>query len=803
MKRDLLGSAISAGVVTRRGDGSVHYDTNVVCKTSFDNGVTQNGSHGRYAKFSDTRTRPLVGSTDDYSLSLVRATITTNEIPLYIAKPSAQITEGGVTQWECTAQPGLACTWTGPVYSPSNYSVAAQPIGPQTTTDWLYASWPNYGYLPWYIVNTTATGANLYSVASGAINLGALGFASDTLATTVASRLSTALTSATNFTVTVTSPTSVPSTTMSQQYSITFTSTTHTLYFDFTLPPSTTQNRTNGASKEGILQAAKLLGFIPNQTFACTPNVATLFPRAYQLGFRSTINAYCYKNARWVPEESAAPLPSTSDVTNNTPTTYFDCYTYDHFLANVINPTFQRLIWDEYDAGNLIENQCLTRQLQTCITANYNAILPWNSGTSYAVGTSVVYYGQAYVCQAANTSNAPSPTSIYWANCGQSLNYSYIDGAYASYKAGDVVTYCWFSSGSYYVSYEQASATPTGPPLAAQIGSLNNWTVLAAFQFAVGSPGAGVMMANIGTAAPFLTYSGASNLFTFNCDSYGFGGTPLSNVDDGYYGFIDDPLNTSHQYANTALNDIARDSWGITGTSAIATQPYTVARRPFTTFDERFTIEVDDYFHELFGNWPCLRLNYFDPRTQLTTSYVRYILKAQVAGLNVPLPLPLTPTAPVSTGLAATYLPYGRIGGTAQYLYTFAQSAPSVGLMWNPIDAIVVLTGNVPVDPDQTTPPFILDDNGAPVSVQTNGNTLKMLAELNVKPLANTQIGQEYRNEILFDPQFPVVANLQSGRVFDQFDYQIFMRLKATQTLRPLSLSNGGSANLRFVFDRK
>jgi hypothetical protein len=214
-------------------------------------------------------------------------------------------------------------------------------------------------------------------------------------------------------------------------------------------------------------------------------------------------------------------------------------------------------------------------------------------------------------------------------------------------------------------------------------------------------------------------------------------------------------------------------------------------------------VEADDYFNQLFGNWPTLILSYFDPRTQLTTSYVRYIPQAFNAGLSVQSPLPLTATTPGTVGLSSTYLPYGRLGGTVPYMYTFAQDYPSIGNMWNPFDAIVVATSNVPIEPDYTTPLYQIDDAGLPTTLQTNGNTQKIVAELNIKPLSNLQSGWEYRTEILFDPQTPVVMELQSGRVFNQFDFQLFLRVKGTNQLRPLSLSNGGSAYLRWVFLRK
>jgi hypothetical protein len=769
----------------------------VVCKTTYDSGVTANGSHGRFAIFSDTRTRPFVGNSDDYSLALVRASVTTSATPLFVGRPSAQITENGTVQWEVTAQPGLSYTWTGPVYTTNKVSV-----GPQTDVDWLYAAYPTFGVIPYYTL-TTVPGATPTStqVTYGVINMASLGVSNDTLATVVASRLTTLLSAAANFTVTVTAPTASPSAAMTQQYSIANASTSQSLYLDFSLPAGQGQYGHSDAlaAKAGILQACKLLGFIPGQVFTAPAATTTLTPRAYQLGFRSVINMYSYKTIRWVPEDTTVAVPSVSDVANNVFTTYFDCYSYQHYLNNCVNPTLQRCIYDEFDSSAIFSEQCLTKQLNGSCVVNCAAVKPWSSTTSYTLGQAVVFQGLAWVCTIANSGQPPSDASTSWQNCGAAINYSYVDGK-VGYLPGDVVT---ISNGTN-TYYATATATTIGPP-PTSASSANSWTSVLGFA----NSGGGIqpMIPVVATAAPTISFNSSTNLFTLNLDSYGFGGTTSANVDDGYYGVIDDPYNSNftvyQQNYNVSLNDIARDSWGVTGTNTLTTPPYVVARHPGVCFDEKMNVEADDYFNQLFGNWPTLTLSYFDPRTQLTTSYVRYIPQAFNAGLSVQTPLPLTTTTAGTVGLSSTYLPYGRLGGTVPYMYTFAQDYPSIGNMWNPFDAIVVATSNVPIEPDFTTPLYQIGDAGLPTTLQTNGNTQKIMAELNIKPLSNLQSGWEYRTEVLFDPQTPVVMELQSGRVFNQFDFQLFLRVKGTNQLRPLSLSNGGSAYLRWVFLRK
>jgi hypothetical protein len=611
---------------------------------------------------------------------------------------------------------------------------------------------------------------------------------------------------------------------MTQQYSIQNTSLTQSLFLDFSLPGGTGQlahyYSTAHLGKEGILQACKLLGFIPGQVFEAPPNSTTLFPRAYQKGFSSTVNLYCYKTVRWVPEDTSARIPTVADLqgtVNPQTITYFDCYSYEHYLNNCINPTFQRCIYDPFDEALSgayadpsikFQEMCLQRQLDRCNRANVLATTTWNPSATFLknFGAGIFHQGYAWLAIEDNTGQEPSHTSTSWQSCGAAINYSYVDGK-VNYKLNDVVTICDCVSPTATVYYATAIAAITGPP-PTSVSAANGWNSVLGFTV---TPAGSVLrhaLASVATNPPVITFNPATSLFTLNLDSYGFGGTTYANIDDGYGGVLDNiertiTFNAEQQNYNASLNDIARDSWGATGANQLTVPPYVVSRRPNFSYDERMVVEADDYFHQLFGNWPALRLSYFDPGTSLTTSYVRYIPQARVAGLTTSTPLPLTVPADGTVGLSATYLPYGRIGGSVSYIYTFEQDYPSIGNMWNPFDAIVIQTSEVPVQADYTTPLYQLDDAGLPSTLQTNGNTLKIIADMPIKSQSTTAVGQQYRAEIVFEPPSPVLIDLQSGRTFNQFDFSLFLRVKETNELRPLSLSDGGSAYFRWAFSRK
>lgn len=811
----------------------VHYDTNLTVGISTDSGVTAQGTHGRFAAFSDTRTLPLVPDTSKYTLSLIRGAITTDNFPLFVPllRPSSSaypnpVTENGASYWETTMQPGLALTWTGPVYAQGGFN------GMYDAQDSLLASWPTYGYLPFYCPIPPVSGGNTLLPSPEVLNLGAISSNPDCTVATLVSRLNAAfLAQVGGAYVTVA---------VSGRY-LTFTQafpTATTLFLDFSMPSNLQQStfsplNTTVPSKQGILQTCKLLGFIPGQVLALPNNTTVTLTRPFQLAFRTTLNLYSYKNVRWTPEDTSVAVPAASEVAAGYVGTYFDCYTYEHLLNQCVNPTFQRLIYDEWDGNNgtPYADQCLQRQLYNACYANCNALLPWSETTSYSAGptTSVVYKGRAYYPQIANLNVCPVLSSTAntvnpaWVDCGPSILNSWTSGV--SYVPGDVVTY---NFGSSYLAYYtcKLATTASQPP-----SNTTYWNTAQAFNSAAGSyTYIQYNYPTIGTITPTITYNPSTSLFVLNLDSYGFGGTQATNVYDGYAGAIDDtlfPASPIQQSLNSTLNDQARDSWGLTG-SCSATPAYTIFRHPNIVYDERMIIEADDYFNQLFGNWPTLRLTYIDPRTSVVTSYVRYGPQASNAGLAVPSPLPLVNPTVATTG----YLPITRVAGNQPYIYTFPQDYPSVGLMWNPIDTIVITSGDIPVLDDQVLPPIIIGDNGVAIgSVETaayspnipansvigqssflagnggggqstNASTLKIIGEFIVKS-GSMQSGQEYRNQIVFEPQTVIPMDLQRGIKFNKFSYQAWMRMKVTQLLRPVTLSNGGSLNMRWRFDRK
>ena len=1020
----------SVGQVIVNSNESIYYDTNITVSIANDSGVTPEGVHGRYARFQDTRNQNLIPDTGFYTVSLVRGHITSDCFPLFVPllRPSTAgnpnpVFENGSYIWETTMEPGLALTWTGPVYTEGLASVVAPNVLP--AVDSSLASWPTYGFISVF-TNTGVTGL---------IDLGAVSSNPDVLATTAATRLTNAF-SGIGLALTV-----AISATNSQYFTFS-NSNAYTINLDFVFPSGYARFNNGAAAvptNAGLLQACKFLGFIPGQTFTVPVGGAiTSAPRPFQMGFRTTLDLYSYKNVRWTPEDTSAPPPGNTNTIATFEGTYFDCYTYQHLLNECVNPTFQRLIFDEWETvvtpgvtSIPLSELSLQRQLTYLCASNCNATTFWNAGASYNVGNSVIFDGRAYACQRAVVANQqtfnlePTTNGVLnpdWVDAGPAILSTWSPNR--SYNVGDVVSYAFAGNGrpTLYIAAANSGPSPSpefpsfavqpftritnfawmgvqgsstapyaqprwtfdfsggaGAPAAASAyttrtykmfigrspltalvdsGTLAfdatsyTWTgqtynnVLASFEitatnnmgtevtrswfmntagrgfdcrayvnsfsFAGGIGGTSasptwtynidsataptttvvrrlygdsnpnpttllysdtipppfvtsfvysaptvpnfyykfemivdtggffsddtlyghveisstrrnnpavnvfpnstaVLMTNsptlainpniaaIGTIPPKITFDSSTQLFVLNLDSYGFGGTSSTNAYDGYGGHAEDsesPPSISQQILNSSLNDKARDSWGLTGTN-ISTPAYSTFRRPGFVYDERMVVESDDYFNQLFGNWPLLRLNYIDPKTSLVTSYVRYDPQASNAGLTVPTPLPLVNPTVANTG----YLPITRVAGNQPYLYTYPQDYPSIGLAWNPIDTIVITTNRVPCVPDQTVPPKVLGDINFGETISAGSKNI--IAEFVVKD-GNVRAGQEYRSQIVFEPNFENRIDLLRGTAsFNSFDFEVFMRMKATQLLRRVTLGNGNALNIRWHFQLK
>jgi hypothetical protein len=803
------------------------------------------GEHGRYAQFRETRSVAILPDTSKYKVGLTRGEVTTSNIPLFCPNPSEPVTVNGVKQWEVSAQPGISMTWTGPAYATSDVPPLS---GSVTNNGFIPAeeiatmSWPTFGLIPYYTYSSIDPNQSQDPPTSGVIDLSTYG-GSDCANCTITEglrRLNDIFKSifpipdSTQKFLSADVAGSAMDLVDAQVLNFTNDSATTTVVFDFSSPfyaGKVNDNFNVGSgdtslapgiapSWSGILQACKLLGFAPNTTFVIPPGAAaTPCPRILQLGFRSVFNMAAYKTVRWVPEDKSngSFVPTADQVVSGKTSTYFDGYSYQHFLTQCVNPALSRCIYDEFDAGLTLVDQCLTRQLQKMCWAQCTAGTYLGS-YSYIPGDSCVLNGRTFIwtCPDAGVGTPPlsgGSQAAYWLDIGPSFSNSWVSGTY--YTLGDMVTRVNMDNflvdktvGIRMYTCKVAIGQSTNvDPLTDTAGTY--WTRIyfrATTDEFLRMP---CNVPSIGTIPPTITFNSATQLFSLNLDSYGFGGTQATNANDGFGAYTSDSGNPNEittaerLYYVSSLNDQARDSWGLTGVAAAATPvPYVTFRRPWRVFDERCSIEADDYFNQLFGNWPNLRLVYEDKTKQnRVTAYVRYIPDAVNGGLTVPVTLPLFPTLPTPT-VTSVYLPYFRVENSQPYIYTFPQDYRSIGNIWNPVDTLVLTSPDIPLVNCQVAPPYIITDIGPP-ETQPNANIEPILAEFAVYPTDNP--GQEYRRVVTYAPTGDAIdfIDMQHSTLFNNLSWNLWMRMKTTQRLRPVSISDGGAVNIRLKFVRR
>ena len=128
---------------------------------------------------------------------------------------------------------------------------------------------------------------------------------------------------------------------------------------DLTLPISN-WNKSLGVTTTSVVKTAKYLGLMPGQV--CNVSGSTnsttggglYTTRISPQAFTRTFELYAYRNLLWVPEDETAVVPAAPLVSQDFgalgASTYYNCYDYDWFLTNSVNPAFRRCIDDPNDS---------------------------------------------------------------------------------------------------------------------------------------------------------------------------------------------------------------------------------------------------------------------------------------------------------------------------------------------------------------------------------------------------------------------------------------------------------------------
>jgi hypothetical protein len=128
----------------------------------------------------------------------------------------------------------------------------------------------------------------------------------------------------------------------------------------------------------------------------------------------------------------------------------------------------------------------------------------------------------------------------------------------------------------------------------------------------------------------------------------------------------------------------------------------------------------------------------------------------------------------------------------------FQQSVESLSSCLSPVQSIVILSKTIPVVQTLLSPASVLSDVNSSVSNVggVTGDSDSIVGEFYITP----GMLSSCKSVIRYQPDEVMFYSLQSTKTFKQVDYNVCYRHRVTQKLVPLSLTNYGNINIKFVF---
>ena len=135
---------------------------------------------------------------------------------------------------------------------------------------------------------------------------------------------------------------------------------------------------------------------------------------------------------------------------------------------------------------------------------------------------------------------------------------------------------------------------------------------------------------------------------------------------------------------------------------------------------------------------------------------------------------------------------------TGSVYAVLVQDYESTSSLWSPVASIVIGTQFITVREEYSGTPITIG-NGNLGSNTTASSFQKVLLETPLELLPQT----EWRGLLNYTPQVETLSSLGlSKEELKNLDFQIYWRNRLTNSLTPLTLYNGGSANIRLLFKR-
>jgi hypothetical protein len=428
--------------------------------------------------------------------------------------------------------------------------------------------------------------------------------------------------------------------------------------------------------------------------------------------------------------------------------------TYTSSSGSVVVPSF----WAPVGAGT------------AAIIPDSSSTTNWSSSASYALGAGAIYGGQVWVALGAVSSGGKTPDqSPSWGLAGQPVQSSWVSTQ--AYNPAQYVTY----QGLDYYSNTTVAAGGAVPPLNSA------WTISTDFNSYPNTLQRNEADPLVASASPWFSYS-AANLFDLHMDTYSING--------------------------------AEDSLGLSGGAP-------VRKGNMTPFFESMNLVSDVAFANLFSSFVM---------TMGPNTYVPYIWggvsQPLESALTTPPTLavpPYTSTVTATPQLGLNFPPYAdrlaRLGITLplpssatdfpqfpilnqyplSFYYTLHQQFESTSTIWCPVDAIVITSADIPLKKELVgNATYVPSTSPASTGTVSGNQTAQILTDFSVA-MSNAN---DYRSFTLYIPtgEYRRIS-LKETAIFQTISFVLWWRNRLTQQLIPVTLSPGGSCNLKFLFE--
>jgi hypothetical protein len=556
------------------------------------------------------------------------------------------------------------------------------------------------------------------------------------------------------------------------------------------------------------LKWMQTFGFRPTEklvyTKAQTPPIGPIAPSTWARAYSVDWSFSSYRNLRWKTQDLLARTPSPPIVSQDFTGTYYNVYEMNKFIMDCVNPGIESCIEGPYIRFDF-NAMCLNDQLRLAKMGYATAqvtlgVIVWASNVQWEAFVTLAESNTAGARLFLSKREIPAGVPLPFGEFSDE-NYMYL-GRLAVYPGGSPPTnpyqvyfipsdptliaiptpspYANFSitnanHGSISVVNPPADTSTPYPrtrtnakafalytPIADQTNPDQNPRESTSRIF--GTPYINPAASNLtpynaadryrvmfrsdkfNTKPPVFDYDELRLLFTMTYDGYGYG---TKQVD------MDLPQETQ------ALLQYKRLSWGNNIGS-----------------DEWLSFESNSAFKYLFDNFSAYCIPYSD-----TLPYLRSV------------------NAPIYPFIS--YWIYDQnddniAPSATNQFFTVFQSCESLSSCVSPVQSIVIVSDNIPVVEQLTTPVSYLIDSDSQYYYKndTVSTTTKIIGEVFLPYVAPHSV----RSVIKFEDTDVQFHQLLDTKMFKQVEYSLYYRHRITQQLIPLILTNYGSVNIKFIF---